>query len=37
MKNLWMIENTDFKTDLINSKKLKKNVKIGLQAHFNIN
>ena len=29
-------KNNDFQTILINSKKIPKNVKFGLQAHFNI-
>ena len=30
------IKNSDFQTILINSKKIQKNVKFGLQAHLNI-
>ena len=29
-------KNNDFQTILINSKKIPKNIKFGLQAHFNI-
>ena len=32
----WSIENSGFQTGLINSKKIPKNVKFGLQAHFNM-
>ena len=34
MKNLWIIENNDFKTDLINSKNFSKKYKIQCPSTF---